>query len=202
MQASQGIEMSDHLVNLEDIDLSQTKLLKSLNLRQIFVNGHVVGFDNDVPYANVVYDVAIMAQEEVLPFMKSDQFDPRKTVVLEPDKGKLLLNQRVDKNLSSVCTVLHYENERITIRASTAQAGYLVISEMYYPGWQATVDGKRTPILRGNFLFRVIPLEAGEHEVELRFASWPFRIGAVVSLLTLIIVFWVIVIRWRKSQIN
>ncbi|MCJ7594755.1 MAG: YfhO family protein [Desulfobacterales bacterium] len=186
MQASQGIELSDHLVNLEDIDLSQTKLLKSLNLRQIFLNGHVISFDNDIPYANVVYDVAIKAKEEVLPFMESTQFDARKTVVLEHGNKNMPINYKMDEYLSPVCTVMHYENERITIRASTEKAGYLVLSEMYYPGWQARVDGKEVTILRGNFLFRVIPLEAGEHEVELRFVSWPFRVGGVISIVTLV----------------
>jgi len=48
------------------------------------------------------------------------------------------------------------------------------------------VDGKETPILRGNYLFRVIPLEKGDHEVCLYFVSWSFRIGAIISLFTFI----------------
>lgn len=186
MQASQGIELNDHLVNLEDIDVSQTKLLKSLNLRQVFVNGRIASFENEIPYATVVYDVIIKAQEEVLSFMKSNQFDPRKTVVLEHAGANMPIADKMGQYGSAVCKVEHYENERINIRVSTEKTGCLVLSEIYYPGWQATVDGKKVSILRGNFLLRVIPLEAGEHEVELRFTSWPFRVGGVISIVTLL----------------
>jgi uncharacterized membrane protein YfhO len=74
----------------------------------------------------------------------------------------------------------------VLLRAFTEKTGYLVLSEVYYPGWQATVDGKEVPIRRGNYLFRVIPIEKGEHEVTLRFVSWPFRVGGMISLATLI----------------
>jgi len=187
MQASQGMEPNDHLVNLEDIDVSQTKLLKSLNLRQVFTDGHVVDLDNDIPYARIVYSVAIKDQKEVIPFMKSTEFDERKTVILENGVMKGPVDTEGGQDASPVCMVEHYENERINIRASTEKAGYLVLSEIYYPGWHATVDGNKVTVLRGNFLFLVIPLEAGEHQVELRFVSWPFRIGGVISIATLLI---------------
>jgi len=186
MQASQGIELNDHLVNLEDIDLSQPKLLKCLNLRQVFLDGRVINFANDIPYANVVYDVAVMRQKDILPFMRSSQFDARTTVVLEQGDENIPGNRTTGASAAPACTVLHYECDGVTLRASTDKAGYLVLSEIHYPGWQATVDGKRVPLGRGNFLFRVIPLGVGEHEVELRFVSWPFRVGGVISLVTLI----------------
>lgn len=186
MQASQGMERNDHLVNLEDIDLSQPKLLKNLNLRQVFSAGQVTLFPNDIPYANVVYDAALMGEEDILPFMQGAQFDPRTTVVLEQGEENTLVGHTTGASIAPVCTVLRYETDRVLLRAFTEKTGYLVLSEVYYPGWQATVDGKEAPIRRGNFLFRVIPLEAGEHEVELRFVSWPFRVGGVISLVTLV----------------
>jgi len=202
MQASQGIELNDHLVNLEDIDLSRPKLLKGLNLRQVFLDNHVISFDNDIPYANVVYDVAVMSQEDILPFMQSSQFDPRTTVVLEQVEENMPVSRTMGAYGAPVCTVLNYESDRITIRASTDRTGYLVLSEIYYPGWQATIDGREVTIRRGNFLFRVIPLEAGDHEVELRFVSWPFRVGGVISLVTLVsaaVVLWVL--RRRRRDV-
>ena len=87
-------------------------------------------------------------------------------------------------------TLLSYKNETIRIKTSSDRAGYLVLSEIFYPGWQATVDGKKAPVLCGNYIFRVIPLEQGEHDVSLKFVSWPFRIGAMISLLTLIGSLW------------
>jgi hypothetical protein len=185
LQASQGIERNDHLVNLEDIDLSQTKLLKCLNLRQVFSDNRVIPFDNDVPYASVVYEGTVMGREDILAFMQSPQFDPRTSVVLEQGEETVALTRTTGAWKAPVCTVVHYESDRVILRASTDKAGYLVLSEIDYPGWRATVDGKEVPVRRGNFLFRVIPLEAGEQEVELRFVSRPFRVGGVISLVTL-----------------
>jgi uncharacterized membrane protein YfhO len=85
----------------------------------------------------------------------------------------------------SSCSVTDYQSENIKLRASTNRPGYLVLSEIFYPGWQAAVDGKKVDILCGNYLFRVIPLEEGDHDVCLEFTSWPFRVGAIISLLSL-----------------
>jgi uncharacterized membrane protein YfhO len=67
------------------------------------------------------------------------------------------------------------------------------------------VDGKEVPVLCGNYLFRVVPVGAGTHEVVLRFVSWPFRVGAVISLLTLIggllFILWKRVRRIRTRQV-
>ena len=73
------------------------------------------------------------------------------------------------------------------------------MSEIIYPGWKATVDGEKATILPGNFLFRVIPLNEGEHEVHLFFISWPFRIGACITLLSLIGSIWFILRRGKKK---
>jgi len=106
-------------------------------------------------------------------------------VVFEPEYSPNLFPQGKSGPFKGSCIVLDYDNESIRIKTSSGQRGYLVLSEIFYPGWQAKVNGKGTPILRGNYLFRVIPLDRGEHEVHLYFISWPFRIGAILSLMTL-----------------
>jgi uncharacterized membrane protein YfhO len=88
------------------------------------------------------------------------------------------------KPIATSCKILSYAHENIVIRVSTGKKGYLVLSEMYYPGWKAFVNGKEVDVLCGNYIFRAIPVEAGDHEVHLFFVSWPFRIGMLVSLIT------------------
>jgi len=68
------------------------------------------------------------------------------------------------------------------------------MSEMWFPGWVASVDGKDREVICGNYLFRVVPLDEGDHEVKLYFVSWSFRIGAAVSLATLLAGLWFL---WR-----
>jgi uncharacterized membrane protein YfhO len=86
------------------------------------------------------------------------------------------------------------------IRVSTERKGYLVLSEVYYPGWQASVNGKKVDVLCGNYIFRAIPIEPGDHEVDLSFVSWPFRIGTIISLVTLSICIPLILPIKRSSE--
>jgi uncharacterized membrane protein YfhO len=83
--------------------------------------------------------------------------------------------------------VLSYRSEEIRFGISCNQPAYLVMSEIWYPGWSAFVDGEEKEVICGDYLFRVVPVDKGNHEVTLYFVSRPFRVGCVISLLTLVI---------------
>ena len=59
----------------------------------------------------------------------------------------------------------------------------LVLSDMYYPGWKAFVDGEETKIYRADYTFRAIPLNAGTHQVEFVYDPISFKVGAGVTVL-------------------
>jgi uncharacterized membrane protein YfhO len=61
-----------------------------------------------------------------------------------------------------------------------------VLSEIFYPGWKACVDGVETEIYRANYNLRSLFVRAGKHTIELTFASAPFRQGMWISLATLL----------------
>jgi hypothetical protein len=81
-------------------------------------------------------------------------------------------------------TFVRDEDERVELRAYARRAGYLVLEDSYYPGWQATVDGRPAPIVAANEAFRAVALPAGANLVEFRYRPASFRIGAAVSILT------------------
>jgi MYXO-CTERM domain-containing protein len=58
----------------------------------------------------------------------------------------------------------------------------LVLSEGYYPGWRASIDGREAPVVRVNVMMRGVALPAGEHEIEFRFRSRSIEAGAALSL--------------------
>ncbi len=82
-----------------------------------------------------------------------------------------------------------YEPGRIDIRLSepAPEGSALVVSENYYPGWEAEVDGRPAQLWRTNFALIGVPLPAGAQEVSLRFRSTPYETGKLVTLLALAI---------------
>jgi len=76
----------------------------------------------------------------------------------------------------------------LELTTRSASAGLLVLSETYYPGWRATVDGQPAPVLRADTVLRAICLPAGSHTVRLEFAPRDLAIGAIISCVALLIV--------------
>lgn len=182
--SSQGYPPNQHVVDLSGIHDPEAKLLKLLHVRQVVAAGRVLVLENEIPYAHIVHQALASSRDKVLETMKSEHFDPLKTVVLEGDPKRSGTGSGVE-GTHDICEVLSYASERVTLKTFSDSAGYLVVSEIFYPGWAALVDGRGRDVTRGNYLFRVIPLEKGNHEVTLYFVSWPFRVGGVISLVTL-----------------
>jgi hypothetical protein len=83
-------------------------------------------------------------------------------------------------------SILAYEAERVVVAAECAARCLLVLPDLYYPGWRASVGGREVPIERANAIFRGVWLEAGRHEVTFRFAPASFRAGLALFAATLL----------------
>ena len=75
--------------------------------------------------------------------------------------------------------------------------GLLVLSEMNYPGWRATVDGKPAEILATNYILHGLSLPAGSHQVEMVYRPRSFYYGLTASLLTAVLVV-LLFLRYRR----
>ncbi len=77
-----------------------------------------------------------------------------------------------------------------------------MLTDAYYPGWVATLDGRPTPILRADIMFRAVELPEGIHTVEFRFEPRPVTIGLWVSGLAwgiVLITLLVLALRNKKA---
>ncbi len=110
--------------------------------------------------------------------IRAETFDPATMVILE---GGSPLQTRPTSTLS----FLQYDLDRVRISVETDQPGYLVLSDAYYPGWQATVDDRAEPIRRANYAFRAVYVPAGQHTVEFVFQPLIWKFGLAVSGVTL-----------------
>ncbi|KPJ65015.1 hypothetical protein AMJ44_11410, partial [candidate division WOR-1 bacterium DG_54_3] len=82
--------------------------------------------------------------------------------------------------------IMKYLPTEIEINASLNEPGSLFLSEAYYPGWKAYVDGKKSQIKLANDLFRSVSLSPGKHQVKFVYDPLLFKIGAAISLFTLL----------------
>jgi uncharacterized membrane protein YfhO len=74
-----------------------------------------------------------------------------------------------------------HEAERVVVTVEARQPGYLVLADLFYPGWQAEVDGGKAPIERANYLFRAVRLAPGRHTVRFDYRPASFRLGLFLS---------------------
>ncbi len=63
---------------------------------------------------------------------------------------------------------------RISIEVTANQKGTLVLSESYYPGWNATVDGKYVNIIPSNYLFQGVEIDSGKHKIVFEYRPYSF----------------------------
>lgn len=87
---------------------------------------------------------------------------------------------------------------RISGTVSLSKSKVLCMSVPYSTGWKATVDGEPVKILRGNYMFMAVPLEAGQHEIVFTYCTPGLKAGAAISAASLAILAAVLVVRRRK----
>ena len=75
--------------------------------------------------------------------------------------------------------------DQIVLETDSKGSRYLFLSEIFYPGWKAYVNGKNTRILRGNYIFRVIEIPSGKHRIRVSFEPWSIKIGVGLTLFIL-----------------
>jgi len=79
------------------------------------------------------------------------------------------LGEAAVQDTASVVTITSYEPNRLTYDVNTGKGGVLVFSEIYYPGWTATVDGQPVELGRVDYILRALHIQPGRHQVELAF---------------------------------
>jgi hypothetical protein len=82
--------------------------------------------------------------------------------------------------------IVRYSAGELEIETEAPGASLLVVTDSYYPGWRASVDGRPAPLLRTNLLFRGVPVPAGNHRVRLWFDPLSVRLGFALSAVALL----------------
>lgn len=109
-------------------------------------------------------------------------FDPRLSVYLphsvEPEV-------RAVSQSSAIITPKQITAHKIEAETESEHPAIAVIAQSYYPAWRAYVDGNRVPLWRANHAFQAVEVPAGRHQLALLYQDRSFRLGAMLSALTL-----------------
>ena len=152
--------------------------------------------------SQVVPDHAAAWQE-----IHAPDFDPTQMVVLEQDQIAnsewRIANGGWRMADGGAVSFVRYGLNEVELAVRTPVSGCLVLSDVYYPGWRAEVDGAPAEVLRADYVFRAVLLSPGEHTVRMVFAPWTWRVGLAVSLVTWAgLGIWGGVALWRRRAIS
>ncbi len=140
-----------------------------------------------LPRAFIVHHAEVIPDKDrILARLTEPDFDPRKSVVVEenvPNHPALVAGG--GSGSASPVAFERYEPNYIRLQTSLAEAGWLVLTDTYYPGWKVRVDGRPGRILAANYIFRAVSLEPGSHVVEFIYRPASFLLGVAISTLTM-----------------
>ena len=119
-------------------------------------------------------------------------------------KFKAQLGEAARQDTASVVTIKAYEPNQLTYDVNSGKGGVIVFSEIYYPGWTATIDGTPAELGRVNYILRALNVKPGKHEVVLSF--FPKSVDTTENIayaaygVLLLTVAGAIVIAWRRRK--
>ena len=139
--------------------------------------------EGELRWAFVVRELHVARnKDELYSLLASPDFDPWQTAVVEESVPL----ESVAVSGEDEVSLVERSSQRVVLRVKLGSPGLLVVSEAYYPGWRAYVNGKRTRLYRADGVLRAVLLPAGEAEVEFRYEPLSLRLGALISLLALL----------------
>ncbi len=135
------------------------------------------------PRVWLVSEVATVPPEEVLRAIKESRlgdgrpFDPARMALVEEP-----LQFKIDNpDPQAIARVTHSAGTSVEIQTKSISPAFLVLSDVNYPGWEATLDGSPTHVFQTDYVLRGVLLPAGEHTVLFRFRPRSLHLGALMT---------------------
>jgi hypothetical protein len=178
----------------ESSEPSSLRFLRKTGEAEAAVDVELAGLsadENPESLKQAIVDLGPMdAQEHRVSFVRGEEC--RAAI----DSVRVTPNSERAGEVGRVRITSHRPN-RIRLQAEMNRPGFVVLSEVYYPGWEALVDRKPVPLLRTDYVLRAIPVPVGSHEIQVQFRSKTLQLGLVIAGLALVAVCW-IGLRWRS----
>ena len=126
------------------------------------------------------------------------------TEAVADKKFESALGQAITNDSTATVRLTSYQPNNLRYTVDSKNGGIVVFSEIYYPGWTATVDGTPTPIARVNYILRAITVKPGKHTVVFDFHPSSIRTTEIIAYISLVLLLLAIVgtvyVEFRKSR--
>lgn len=184
-------------------------VLNMLNTRYFIMplqGGQTVPLKNTYCYGNawLVDRVAYVdnANQEI---ERVGKLDLRHEAVADK-KFQSTLGESVAQANTSLVTLREYQPNKLTYDVHSDKGGVVVFSEIYYPGWTATVDGEPAELGRVNYILRALNVKPGSHEVVLDFHPTSVKVTETVAYVGYVVLLLIILagigMAWRKRKLK
>ncbi len=134
--------------------------------------------------------VLVDTDEEALALLRERTFSPLSSLVISKrdlsEQARAALLSLDGGNDCIAAQISRYDSDQVVVDVAAKRQSLLLLTDIFYPGWRAYVDGIEAPVLRANFCFRAVLVPAGARQVVFRYDPWSFKIGVAASLLTLL----------------
>ncbi|MFH1783795.1 MAG: hypothetical protein ABH868_02705 [bacterium] len=171
----------EHLISLWEIDSKQFRLVRS-DHANIYKN------TKRLPRAFIVPEAVLISKEpEIAKALGDKNFDPTQKVIIEQPHASLE-NIRKGK-ISGDVELINYDRNKADFTAKLDNPGWMLFADTYYPGWRVYIDGVEGEIFVGDYLFRAVYLEPGEHKVSFVYEPTAFSWAILLSLVAVLSVF-------------
>lgn len=137
-----------------------------------------------LPAAWLVHRTEVLEEKALLSRLNDPSFDPQTVALLEENVSCEL----AETDQPEKVRFDRRGNNRVELEVNAGSGALLVLSESFYPGWQATLDGTPVPIREVDYVLRGVCVPPGRHQIVFTFSPSSLRAGALVSLAGLLAV--------------
>ena len=166
--------------NAGKISFADLPAFNMLNVKYVVVGpqrGHVMTNESAFGNAWFVGDI-IKTGDPVSELAKTCSTDTRVTAVIDTSKFKV---DNFSLDTASTIRLVGYNQKNLNYESESSVNGLAVFSEIYYPGWEASIDGQPTEVLRADYILRALEIPAGKHKIEFTFRPKAFTVGNKVT---------------------